>query len=156
MHVWRRTLNSDDQALLSEWRTMLRKEAEVKIIPSALVPTYINEKVYHWIQVEKITEMPDEYNALIYHFPLTNWESVCYHDSKIAVVLCAYVGFHTFQSALRRVKEPDFMSEFMKAHTKDRDQEKAQMKRLGSDHDFYYFGRSLGELFTKFLEDHLK
>jgi hypothetical protein len=147
-------LNDKDLVIINEWRDLLLAEAERKRIPLALRTSYVNEKVYHWIQ-RRVINNPDEYNLLLGIFPMTNWESVCYHDWKIAVVLCAYVNFHTFESAIRRVKEPDFMSAFLRAHSKDREAERTRMKLLRNDVDVLYLGRPIIELFSSFLEDHV-
>jgi len=149
-------LSEEDLKVFVKWRNLLREEAAIKGIPKALVSAYVNEKVYFWIQSQKIQVSPDEYNILTTYFPPTNWESVSLHDHKIAVVLCASVTFHTYHSALLRIREPGFMSQFMIAHNKDRYAEKELMRRIGSGCDYYYFGRSIEELFNKFLDDHLK
>jgi hypothetical protein len=147
-------IHPEEEQVVAQWRLNLCSEAKIKKIPNALLSCYVNEKVYHWIQDQNIFQFPDEYNLLISYFPPTNWESISIHESKIAVILCAHVDYHCFESALNRVREKDFMSQFMVAHSRDRLKEKLFMMNLGNISDIYE-GRSIKELYSNFLQDQL-
>jgi len=148
-----------DKVVIRKWRELLQQECVNKRIPQALVPVYCNEKVQHWIQScgesQDLLEQEARYLSRI--FVPTNWESMTIHPSKVACLLCVNVDSHSFDSAMFRVSDPNYLSRFMRAHYSDKQDEKsvenAMLAGMYDILDADYSGRDIKSLFFLFLRD---
>ncbi len=99
----------------------------------------------------------EEFQLLCHLFPLTNWESYVTHTYKVACLLCVHVNYHSFHSALFRVSQQDFMTEFLQAHDRDRTVYAKSLREIDMlTRDLYegesYRGRKISDFFVNFIQ----
>ena len=153
--VTRFELSPKQEYTLKRWKSHMFSFAKSKRIPEGLIPLFCNEMVYKWMIESNL--IGEEFQFLCHFFPLTNWESYVTHSLKVACLLCVHVTYHSFQSALFRVSQEDFMTEFLQAHDRDRTVYAKSLHDIDMlTRDLYegesYRGRKISEFFVNFIQ----
>ena len=155
--LFRLSLGSEDTKALESWRKLLNSYGKLKKIPSGLLPIFVNEFVHKWMNENNFEY--DECRYLTRIFPVSSWDSFLVHKTKVACLLCVHVSTYTYETAMVKVEEPEFMKSFLLAHFEDRIQDLNTMNQIDVlqsifQGDLKYCGRLIRDFYISFFHDH--